>query len=107
MPVFNTPPDVFEAAVGSLQAQTYAHWELCLADDGSTSSQFGSILRSVTADPRVRAVTLAANSGIVAATNAALALARGEFVAFMDHDDLLAPDALGCMATSIAQYPSV
>ena len=106
MPVFNTPPDVFEAAVGSLQAQTYEHWELCLADDGSTSSQFGSILRSVTADPRVRAVSLAANSGIVAATNAALALARGEYVAFMDHDDLLARDALGAMATAIGQHPS-
>ena len=107
MPVFNTPPEVFEAAVGSLQAQSYTDWELCVADDGSDSARFKTILRVVTGGPRVRSVALAGHGGIVAATNAALGLARGDFVAFMDHDDLLARDALGRMAAAIGQYPSV
>jgi glycosyltransferase involved in cell wall biosynthesis len=57
------------------------------------------------AEPRIRLVRRSANGGIARATNDALALARGEYCAFLDHDDRLAPDALLCMAEAMAESP--
>ena len=95
VPVFNTPPQYLRLAVDSVVAQAYPEWELLLCDDGSTKGETLVALRQVPRlDPRIRVHFLDANRGIAAATNAALAMAKGDFVAMLDHDDELLPGAL-------------
>ena len=95
VPVHNTDPEVLYAMARSVQAQTYPRWELCLVDDASPRRDTRDTLdRLASGDDRVRLHRLDTPSGIAGATNAALALATGTFVAFLDHDDVLAPDAL-------------
>lgn len=78
-----------------MRAQTYDHWELCIADDASTDPQVAALLEAAaTEDSRIRWVRRPVNGHISEASNSALALAGGDWVALMDHDDLLAPDAL-------------
>ena len=108
MPTYNTDPDVLEAAIGSVAAQVYPRWELCVADDASTSPATGAVLdRWAAADDRVRVTYLSANTGISGATNAALALATGEYVGFLDHDDELKPHALAAVALLLATSPDL
>ena len=102
MPVYNTQPDWLERAVASVQAQWYPHWELCIVDDCSTDAGTVAALGSLN-DERIRVQRLERNRGIVGASNAALGMARGEFVALMDHDDELTPDALYEMARAIGE----
>ena len=105
-PVFNPPPEVLRAAIESVQAQSYPHWQLCLADGGSTRPGVRAVLEQATAaDPRIRLSLLGYNGGISANSNAALALATGEFVLIFDHDDLLAPDALFQLAQTLNARP--
>jgi GT2 family glycosyltransferase len=86
-------------------AQTYADWELCLAHAPGDSGETGRILREYVArDARVRVIWLAQNLGIAGNSNAAVALATGDFVAFLDHDDRLAPTALFEMARAIQNH---
>jgi GT2 family glycosyltransferase len=93
-PAYNTAPEVLTACIESVRRQAYPNWELCLADDGSTSAATRDVLQRSSGDPRVRVVRLDRNLNIAAASNAALRLASGEFVALLDHDDELAPEAL-------------
>lgn len=102
-PVYNTDPAWLRACVGSVLAQTYPHWELCLADDASDSAATRAALDQLPKDPRIKLTRLAVNGHISAASNAALELATGEFVAMLDHDDALPPDAL----FEIAQHLNV
>lgn len=95
MPVRDPPAVLLQAAIRSVLAQTHSHLELCIADDGSITKGAREVLDRAAADPRVRLVRLPKSKGISAATNAALALASGSIVCFMDHDDLLRPEALG------------
>ena len=77
--------------------QTFADWEWCIIDDGSDNRETKKLLESLAgASPRVR-VQFASNGGISAACNQALDLARGDYVCFLDHDDLLHPFALEAM----------
>jgi GT2 family glycosyltransferase len=92
-PVYNTDPQYLRACIDSVRSQIYTEWELCLADDASPREETRSVLREYD-DPRIRVRYLARNSQISAASNAALALATGEYVALLDHDDELTPDAL-------------
>jgi GT2 family glycosyltransferase len=95
VPVYRTPPQFLREAIKSVQAQIYENWELCLADDASEQEELASILKDYAErDRHIRITELPKNHGIAGATNAALALAHGEFVGFLDHDDTLAPDAL-------------
>ena len=95
MPVYNTDPGWLASAVQSVRDQVYDGWELCIADDGSTRPKTKRTLsRLVSSDPRIKFVQLPSSRGIAAATNAALSLATGEFVGFLDHDDELRPGAL-------------
>jgi GT2 family glycosyltransferase len=95
MPVFNTDARWLQAAVNSVRQQLYPCWELCVVDDASTAPHIGPLLRSLAAeDSRIKLKTLDANEGISGASNHALALATGEFVGLLDHDDTLEPDAL-------------
>ncbi len=103
VPVFNTDPAMLRAAVDSVQRQTFESWELILADDASDREGFGELLAELeAADERVRVVRRTENGGISRASNDALAVARGEFVALLDHDDLLAAEALRAVADAIA-----
>jgi len=81
-----------------VRAQSYANWELILVDDCSRDPALTArIARFAADDPRIRAVPRRKNGGISAATNTALESARGDWVAFFDHDDLLVDVALSCM----------
>lgn len=105
-PVFDTPADVLAAMLKSVRAQRFADWELCLVDDRSTAPHVREMLAEAQArDPRVRVLERAENGGIVAASNDALALAEGEFVALLDHDDALHPDALAEVDAALAAAP--
>ena len=94
-PVFNTPVPWLEEAIESVVAQAYDNWELVLVDDASTEPAVTALLGKVAqSDARVRVFSLPKNAGIAAALNHGVNEARGEWVAFLDHDDLLEPDAL-------------
>jgi len=94
-PVFDTPVLWLREAVESVLAQVYENWELLLIDDGSTDADLLRALPGVARrDPRIRLVRLQSHQGISAALNRGLDLANGEWITFLDHDDLLEPDAL-------------
>jgi GT2 family glycosyltransferase len=104
-PVYNTDARWLTACIESVKNQAYPHWRLCLADDGSTRAETLAVLRKVESDPRIRITRLATNAGIATASNAALALADGEFVAFLDHDDEIPPDALFEVVALLNEQP--
>lgn len=90
----------------SVRRQSCGDWELCLVDDGSQAPHVREIVeRAQRRDPRVRAAFRKRNGGIVAASNDALEMARGEFVALLDHDDKLHPDALLHVSAAIDANP--
>jgi O-antigen biosynthesis protein len=103
-PVYNTDARWLRACIESVKRQAYPHWELCLADDGSTRAETRGVLREYAGDPRINIKMLATNRGIAAASNEALALAQGDFVAFLDHDDELTPDALFEVVAHLSQH---
>lgn len=106
MPVYNPPERWLRRAIDSVREQVYEHWELCIADDASTEPYVRPLLeRYAAADPRIRFVSRTENGHISQASNTALELARGEFVALLDHDDELAPDALAEVALCLAARP--
>lgn len=99
MPTYNTDPAMLRAAIESVRSQLYPHWQLCIADDNSTKEETIDVLREYAeADGRIRVTFRKRNGHISEATNTALASATGEYVAFLDHDDLLTEDALFYMA---------
>lgn len=107
MPVFNTDPRFLSEAIGSVQAQIWPEWELCIADDASTDMRIPALLAAAAAkDPRIHWVRRKANGHIAAASNDALGLARGEWAALLDHDDRLAPDALYQIAAAVEANPA-
>ena len=95
VPTYNTAPEWLADAIDSVRAQIYDNWELCIADDGSSRRDTRTTLRRYRrGEPRIKLAFLKSNQGIVAASNAALAMATGDFVALLDHDDVLQPEAL-------------
>lgn len=103
VPVYKPPLWLLERCVRSVVEQTYPNWELCLGDDASGDPAISAYLRRCAKeDRRIRYVTLAENAGISAATNAAIGLSTGEFVAFLDHDDELMPQALARVCEAVA-----
>ena len=107
-PVYNPPIDAFEACIESVFAQTHADWDWCLVDDGSTDPQIRKIMeRLARKDKRVRIMFRPKNGGIVAASQDALDIATGEFIAFLDNDDTLHPNALSLVAATLANDPTV
>jgi GT2 family glycosyltransferase len=105
MPVHNPERAWLEAAIRSVLEQVYQHLELCIADDASTASHVRGVLDSAASDPRVRVVYRDHQGGIAAASNSALELATGEFVGFIDNDDILRPHALYSMAAYVREHP--
>jgi GT2 family glycosyltransferase len=95
MPVYNTTSNFLTEALDSVLNQVYDNWELCIADDGSTEPHVKEILESYKRkDGRIKIIYNKTNKHICHASNLALSLATGEFVVFMDSDDLLSIDAL-------------
>lgn len=108
VPIHQVPEEYLRAAIDSVRRQIYPHWELCLAVDGLQCPKLRQLLDDYErSDERIHVVYLAQNGGVSAASNAALELARGEFIALLDHDDELASDALWQIAKSLAQNPDV
>ncbi|WP_320535187.1 glycosyltransferase family 2 protein [Robbsia andropogonis] len=106
MPTFNSDVALLRETIASVQAQLYSHWELCIADDASTDPAVVSLLEEMqAADARIRFVVRERNGHIAEASNSALALARGEYVALLDHDDLLPEHALYMVAHYINRFP--
>ncbi len=95
VPVYNPDRAFLEAAIESVLAQIYPHWELCLADDQSSKPHVREVLEHYQAqDSRIKVVFREENGHISRASNSALELATGDFVALLDHDDAIAPHAL-------------
>ncbi|MDY6969239.1 MAG: glycosyltransferase, partial [Spirochaetota bacterium] len=93
MPVYNIDPKWFELAVKSVQDQFYPNWELCIADDCSTNKKTREYLESID-NNRIKIKFCKTNQGIAEASNEAASLAKGEYIALLDNDDELTPDAL-------------
>ncbi|NIP43022.1 MAG: glycosyltransferase, partial [candidate division Zixibacteria bacterium] len=94
-PVFNTQLEALKAMVESVQSQTYPWWELCLADGSSPDSDARKFLQEIDGtDNRIKIVFLKENLGISGNTNKAFELSTGEYIALLDHDDLLEPNML-------------
>jgi len=95
LPVYNTPSHYLEAAIESVKNQVYENWELCISDDNSPDLAVKEILNKYSqSDNRIRVVFRKENGHISINSNSALEIATGEYVALLDHDDLLTPDAL-------------
>lgn len=106
LPVYNTPESFLREALQSVLNQIYPYWELCIADDQSTHSHVRSILEEYAAqDSRIKLIFRSTNGHISACSNSALALATGEFVTLLDHDDVITPDALYEVALLLNQHP--
>lgn len=106
MPVYDTPAAYLVQAIESVLAQAYPHWELCIADDASPSPHVRDILERYRAqDARIKVAYRPVNGHITAASNTALELAAGRFVALLDHDDILPPHALYLVAEELDRHP--
>lgn len=92
-PVYKTPPAFLRAVIESVHAQSYANWEYVLVNASPDDEGVGEVL-SQYEDPRIKVILQPLNDGIVGNTNAGIAAATGDYIAFLDHDDLLEPDAL-------------
>jgi len=105
VPVYRVRPDHVAAAVGSVLGQTHERLELVLVDDAAPSGAMEAALAAGAGDPRVRPVRLDRNRGIAAASDAGAREARGEWLVFLDHDDLLHPRTLEIAARALAGAP--
>ena len=107
-PVHDPPLEMLEEAIASVRGQTFADWELCLVDDGSTKPEIIAALEHhAAADPRIHLRRRDQAGGISTATNTALELATGQYIALLDHDDTLTTDALQQVADQIAAQPDL
>jgi hypothetical protein len=108
LPVFNPPAGYLDEAIRSVKAQSYPNWQLCIADDASPAAEVREVIEQhAAADDRIEVVFRRENGHICESSNSALSLARGEFVALLDHDDLLHRDALLEVAHVISKNPAV
>lgn len=108
MPVYNSNIKWLTEAIESVRGQLYPYWELCIADDASSDPAIRQLLDIFSReDARIKVVFRDHNGHISAASNSALQLATGDYVALLDHDDLLAEHALYWVATAIVANPAI
>ena len=106
VPAYQTPTEFLKQMIESLISQTYAEWELCIANASPDNEEMQKVLAEYSAgDSRVRFCNLKENLGIAENTNRAFAMARGEFMGLLDHDDLLAPNALYEIVKALQDHP--
>jgi GT2 family glycosyltransferase len=104
-PTYNIKPSLLELAIQSVKNQIYVNWELCIVDDCSTKPETIEVLKKYEADKNIKVLFLDKNSGISEASNAAISISTGEYIALMDHDDEIPPDALFWVINELNQYP--
>lgn len=107
MPVHDPNPVWLRSAIASVRGQIFDNWELVIADDASADPAVAVCLAECAGDTRIHVIRLDRQGGISAASNAALAHADGDYVAFLDHDDMLAPHALAAVAEAFAADPKL
>jgi GT2 family glycosyltransferase len=93
-PTYNTDLGLFKETVNSVLNQSYYNFEFCIVDDNSTSKDLRNYIRNLSTNKRVRVNLLENNLGISGASNVGIDMCSGEFICFLDHDDLLDPNAL-------------
>lgn len=103
VPLYNTPMEYLTQLIDSVVNQTYENWELCCVDAGQDAAVGEYVRRRMAQDGRIRYQKLAENKGIADNTNAGFALAQGEYIALLDHDDVLHPCALWYVAQAVAE----
>ena len=102
VPLYHTPAKFLKDLVRSMMYQSYANWELCLVNASPEDVHLTSLLENwAMRDKRIRVIRLEKNLGIAQNTTAGIAASTGEFIAFLDHDDFLEPDALFCYADAL------
>lgn len=102
VPLYHTPAKFLKDLVRSMMYQSYANWELCLVNASPEDKHLTSLLENwAMRDKRIRVIRLEKNLGIAQNTNAGIASSTGEFIAFLDHDDFLEPDALFCYVDAL------
>lgn len=102
VPAYKTPILFLEQMIDSVRNQTYANWELCIVNASPEEKEMHQVLdKYVNMDTRIRVKDLKDNLGIAENTNEALLMGTGEFIGLLDHDDLLAPQALYCMVEAM------
>lgn len=94
VPVYNVEDKILTACIESVLRQTYSNWELCLVDDASTWESVKTILKSYEQHPQIKISYRKENGHISKATNDGISMAEGEYIAFLDCDDVLAPNAV-------------
>jgi glycosyltransferase involved in cell wall biosynthesis len=108
LPVYNTPRNFLDEAIESVRSQTYPNWELCIVDDCSTDLTIAAAMEELArTDPRIKFVRRQQNGHISAASNTALEMATGTWIACLDHDDTLAETALARFALKMAAHPEL
>ncbi|MBX8502587.1 glycosyltransferase [Pseudomonas lijiangensis] len=108
MPVFDPPLDLLREALDSIRNQLYPHWELCIADDASSNPAVQEFLKQAELQsPKIKVIFRSTNGHISQASNSALDIAQGQFIALMDNDDLLPEHALYWVARKIIEHPDV
>lgn len=106
VPAYRTPEEFLRQMIDSVLAQTYPYWELCIANGSPEDEGMETVLKEYAGrDNRIRWKALEENGGISANTNSALDMAAGDYIALLDHDDLLAPNALYEIAAYLEQHP--
>jgi GT2 family glycosyltransferase len=107
MPTYNSPIVYLREAIESVRAQIYPKWELCIVDDGSTTPEVLDVINEYVAkDARIVAHLRPETGNIATATNDGIAMATGDYVAFLDHDDLLRPHSLSWVVATINAHPN-
>ncbi len=107
VPVYRVPSNILAAALDSLQRQTYAHWEACIAcAEDAQSDNWQVLVGRARDDDRLRPF-LVGNAGISGNSNAALDRAAGDFVALLDHDDALSASALFAVVARLQDEPDL
>jgi glycosyltransferase involved in cell wall biosynthesis len=108
MPVYDPPIEFLDQAIWSVRNQLYPIWELCIADDASKNQAVRDLLkRHAHEDERIRLIFRAENGHISKASNSALELAQGDFIAMFDHDDLISEHALYMVAEELNRNPEL
>ena len=105
VPVYNTPQVFLRQMIESVQNQSYSEWELCIGNASPENKEMKKILEEYKNDARIKEVEIPENKGISQNTNRAMEIASGEWIGLLDHDDLLAPNALYEIAKAVNEHP--
>ena len=103
VPLYNTPQNFLEELLDSVQNQTYRNWELCMVDAGQDEKVAQIVKGRAHTDDRIRYQKLDSNEGIAGNTNQGFAMVQGDYIALLDHDDILHPCALWYAAQAIVE----